>query len=105
MSSGKKFWEIEGEELEEHLASDCELTIIEPMQTTEYYTPQERELMAQFPKDQPEPPEYDEVLTKPLESKTAEEDLLYDCAAHRYTAIGEPFKTARYWCLRVKYVG
>lgn len=106
-----KYWDIEGEELENHLASDCELTIIEPMQTEEYFTQEERNLLKQFPKDQPEVPEYDEVLTLDLigargveiSKHTAENILIPQAGKHEL--VGEVFKTARFWCLRVKYCG
>jgi hypothetical protein len=99
------FWHLEGEELEEHLSSDCQLSIIEPMQTAEYYTEQERELLAQFPIDQPEPPEYDKVLTvSTVLSEHTAKSMLYRMADFDHAEhVGEVFKTARYWCLRVKY--
>tara|TARA_R110002020_G_scaffold207256_2_gene412646 strand:- start:2551 stop:2883 length:333 start_codon:yes stop_codon:yes gene_type:complete len=110
MFPNNKNWTIEGDELEEHLASDCELTIIEPMQTAEYFTTQERELLAQFPKDQPEVPEYDEVLRLDLvgargveiPEKTA--SFLLGEMADEHEHVGKVFKTARFWCLRVKHV-
>lgn len=105
------FWHLEGEELEEHLSSDCQLSIIEPMQTTEYYTEQERELLSQFPTDQPEVPEYDEVLTMDLVGARGTEIpehtakfFLFSKAEDKHGEhVGEVFKTARFWCLRVKY--
>lgn len=93
------------------MANDCNLSIIEPYSPPgEYLTPEERELMEQFPKDHPEPPEYDEVLTLDLIGargteipKHTAENILY-FQAEKHTPVGEVFKTARFWCLRVKYI-
>jgi hypothetical protein len=106
-----KHWELSGDELEDHLANDCKLSIIEPMQTTEYYTEQERALLKQFPKDQPEVPHYDEVLRLDLVGARGEEIprgtaanlLAYQAKNEGHEPVGGVFKTARFWCLRVKY--
>ena len=104
MSNDKKYWHLEGEELEEHLANDCSLSIIEPMQTTEYFTQDERELLAQFPRDQPEVPDYDDVLRLPLTCVTANYTLPKGARELGLVPVGDVFKTARFWCLRVRYV-
>jgi len=107
MSNDKKYWHLEGEELEEHLANDCSLSIIEPMQTTEYFTQDERELLAQFPRDQPEVPEYDGVykLDPSMTKMQAMTIFVSMLRADDSEAVGDIFKTARFWCLRVKYCG
>ena len=99
-----KYWHLEGEELEEHLSSDCQLSIIEPMQTQEYLTEQEREWLAQFPADKPETPEYDDVIVVNVAVNEHVAKTLLFRQAEDYEIVGKPFKTARYWCLRVKYV-
>ena len=105
MLEKNKYWHLEGEELEDHLASDCQLSIIEPMQTTEYFTQEERELMNQFPKDVPTSPDYDDVyrLDPRLTDYQATVSFISMLDADSATAVGEPFRTARFWCLRVKH--
>ncbi len=106
-----KPWEIEGPDLENHLTNECNLTIHEPestlddmYSTTELFLEQaDLDLLYQFPTDEPVPATYDGVMLQSLENETAEFDLLYECAAKSYRAVGEPFRTARFWCLRVSY--
>lgn len=92
------------EELEKHLTSECGLTIIEPMRVTTqtFHEQADLDLLHQFPTDNPCVPEYDHVMLDSLENELAAEDLYMKCAFENYEPVGEPFKTARHWCLRVK---
>ena len=105
--------DLEPEEQEEHLTNECGLSIIEPFNfeyNHDFLTEKERELLKQFPKDDPEIPEYDEVLTLELIGARGQEvpertaGVLLHGMAGDAEPVGRVFKTARFWCLRVKHV-
>jgi len=98
--------QVDPKELERFLAEQG-LSLRESDWLAEYveqpeYTPEELEMLAQFPDDTEE--DYDTVflVSRKLEPHEAKLAFLKMCLRSRHKPTSKPFYTARHWCQRVK---